>query len=197
MTTYRRTPEVAFVLRTLEAMDPAHLTAWMGLSHGRGFMPRRIKVVTRAKYWHVKVRIGTGSRVDLVYEASWGTGVRSSWARDHDPRGTDWFPVIGVGAISAIHLARWCEQRLGAKYDWRSGLRFVPFIRNLIGDREGRRDRVRFNCSKYGLLALRSIDLEPVPRLLAFRCAPGHFVNSALLADPVNLDEAIRLHEVS
>lgn len=192
----RRTPAYDFVDTHLRILETGRvLRVWIGLSHGRGLLPRRIKVVTRSKYWHVKVRIGDASSVDLVYEASWGTGVACSFARDHHPGGTDWFPVRGVRSADAKRLAAWCERRLGAGYDWWSGLRFVPIIRGIVGDHEGRRQRHRFNCSKFGLLALRSIQLEPIPRMRAFRCAPGHFLHSALLEDPVNLDATVRLHQ--
>jgi hypothetical protein len=197
MTRKRRTPALEFVRAHLDALGVGcRLGVWIGLSHGRGFLPRRIKVATRSKYWHVKVRIGTGSSIDLVYEASWGTGVASSFARDHKPSGTDWFPVRAVSTLAAIRLAAWCEHRLGRGYDWWSGLRFLPIVRGFVGDREGRHQVRRFNCSKFGLKALRAIDLEPIPRMPAFRCAPGHFLHSALLADPVNLDAPILLHEV-
>lgn len=193
----RTTPDMRVTQLLLAEMDPTRLKGWVGLSHGRGLLPRRIKVTTRSKYWHVKVRIGTAAPSDLVYEASWGTGVAGSMAADHAPGGTDWFPVKGVGAMRAIRLALWCEARLGAGFDWWSVLRFVPIVRGFVGDREGRRQRLRFNCSKFALLGLRALELEPIPRMLAFRCAPGHFVNSALLDDSVNLDGPIFLHEAA
>lgn len=193
----RTTPDIRLTQLLLADMDATRLKVWVGLSHGRGVLPRRIKVVTRSKYWHVKLRIGTAASSDLIYEASWGTGVAGSIAADHAPAGTDWFPVRSVGAARAIRLALWCEARLGAGYDWWSGLRFVPIVRGFVGDREGRRQRLRFNCSKFALLGLRAIEIEPIPRMLAFRCAPGHFVHSAFLDDPVNLDAPINLHEAA
>ncbi len=180
--------------RILAGFNVRKLEAWVGLSHGRGLLPRGIKVYTRAKYWHVKIRIGVGSPRDLVCEASFSLvpwkigGVRVSYAHAHNPRGTDWHPIIGITPEQSYALAIHCLAALGAAYSWNSGLRFVPFVRVMIGDREGRRDRPRFNCSKFGLVMLRAIGLEPIPRMQPFRCAPGHFVHSAILADPVTLD---------
>lgn len=178
----------AEALRVLEGMNWTKLEAWIGLSHGRGFLPRRIKVVTRSKYWHVKIRIGVGSPRDLVFEASFATGVRVSYAAEHKPSGQDWFPILGMTPARCVSLANFCVEYLGAGYDWWSCLRFVPWIRTLIGEREGRRQVTRFNCSKYALKMIRAVGLEPIPRMLPFRCAPAHFYNSALLADPVTLD---------
>lgn len=181
------------LLAAFERFDPRQLEAWLGLSHGRGFLPRGIKVYTRARYWHVKIRIGVGSPADLVFEASFGLpwkpgGVRLTTAAAHAPAGTDWFPIVGITSLQCHALAMRCLEALGAPYAWLSGLRFVPIVRVVLGDRESRRDRPRFNCSKFALVMLRAVGLEPIPRMPAFRCAPGHFLNSAILADPVTLD---------
>jgi len=179
--------------RALDALPWLALEAWVGLSHGRGFMPRRIKVVTRSKYWHVKIRIGIGGPRDLVFEASWGLpwkmgGVRFSYAETHKPAGTDWYPVLTMTPARCVDLAGHCTSVLGAGYDWISCLRFVPWIRHVIGEREGVRQRLVYNCSKFGVKMIRAIGLEPIPRKSAFRVSPGDFVYSALLADPVTLD---------
>ncbi len=170
--------------RYLMDSHPAELSIWLGLSHGRGLLPRRIKVVTRSKYWHVKIRIGTGRPDDLVFEARFRGGVRMTRARDHAPDGQDWLKVRRTFPMDATRLAIVCAADVGAGYDFRSCLRFVPILRGFLGDRETRADRRRFNCSKYALVKFRAIGIELVPRMLAFRCAPGHFFNSERLEDP-------------
>jgi hypothetical protein len=176
----------------LEQCDPAKLQIWIGLSHGRGLLPRRIKVTTRSKYWHVKIRIGIGASTDLVYEARFlnrdgrhiWTGVRVTRASTHSPDGTDWMRVRRTIPSDAIRLVAVCEADLDAGYDFRSPLRFVPLVRAMIGDRETRADRRRFHCSKFALIKFRAIGIDLIPRMQAFRCAPGHFFYSDRLEDP-------------
>lgn len=149
--------------------------AYIGLQRGGGVIGTLNRLVTRSRFGHALIAFD-----DAAFSADGREGWQFERVSDIAVP-TRWYAFDATSA-QIQNMERWCERRVGAKYDWVSVFKFTTLWRLFFPSRERRSDRGKFYCSE-GCYAcpLEAAAIRLLGEVESWEVAPGHFRFSSVL----------------
>lgn len=155
-------------------------TVYVGLQRGGGIVGWGNRLVTRSRFGHALIAFDDGMAYSADGRKGWG------WLHVADiATRTAWYS-FEVTDAQLTSMRRWCEKRVGWRYDWWSVFRFTLLWRLVFPSREAKRDRTALFCSEgVYLCALEAAAIRLLGEVAAWEVAPAHFRFSSLLGKDV------------